>query len=99
MKMLNNNIMDDRRTVSSPMVAGKRARGSDAAVHELCTRPPFTGGWKTETNSWSKVNTDYAKIKCSQCKKKIRTYCKCNKKVPLCTECYAIHVALPDDTN
>ena len=99
MKMLNNNITGDGVSMGSPMRARKRSRASDVGVHELCQRPQFTGGWKTATNTWSKVTTMYAKIRCANCKKKIRTYCKCNTKVPLCSECYAGHVATAGNTN
>ena len=54
---------------------------------------------KKATNTWSKVNTIFPKNQCARCKKKIRTYCKCNTKVHMCTECYAGHVATPGNTN
>ena len=76
----------------------KRARYSDVVEHELCTRPNFTGIWKTKTNSWSKVKTQYAKINCATCNTKIRTYCKCNKKVSMCTECYGKHISAVNNT-
>ena len=98
MKMLNNKIMDDGMVGGSPMRPKKRARYSDVVEHELCTRPNFTGIWKTKTNSWSKVKTQYAKINCATCNTKIRTYCKCNKKVSMCTECYGKHISAVNNT-
>ena len=98
MKMLNNKIMDDGMLNGLPMRKKRRSRASDLVEHELCTRPPNTGIWKTATNAWSKIGTRYAKTKCHGCKTKIRTYCKCNKKIPLCTECYGKHILEVNNT-
>ena len=61
MKMLNIKIMDDGMLNGSPMRKKRRSRASDLVEHELCTRPPNTGIWKTATNAWSKIGTRYAK--------------------------------------
>ena len=98
MKMLNNKIMDDGMLNGLPMRKKRRSRASDLVEHELCTRPPNTGIWKTATNAWSKIGARYAKTKCHGCKTKIRTYCKCNKKIPLCTECYGKHILEVNNT-
>ena len=94
MKMMTNKISNDGMVVCSPTRARKHSRGVESLGHELCTRPNFTGCWKTETNTWSKVKTEYAKIKCSTCNTKIRTYCKCNRQVSLCTQCYGVHISM-----
>ena len=67
--------------------------GSLNGRHCLLMRPNFTRNWLTKTNLWSNITTKYAKVKCVGCKTRIRTYCKCNRKVPLCTECYGSHLS------
>jgi len=99
LKMMTNKLRNDGTTVSTPTRRKRGTRGQVDLGHELLTRPNFTGGWKTETNTWSKISTQYAKIKCAGCKSRIRTYCKCNKKVSLCTECYGDHIAEANNTN
>ena len=99
MQMLENRIGVDGVVVHSPIWARKRGREDKASSHELCTRPNFTGGWRTELNTWGKITTQYAKIKCSTCNVKIRTYCKCDKKVPMCSDCYGIHLWQLHNTN
>ena len=99
MKMMTNKICNDGMVVCSPTRARKRSRGVDSLGHELCARPNFTGCWKTETNTWSKVKSEYAKIKCSTCDTRIRTYCKCNRQVSLCTQCYGVHISMLNNTN
>ena len=98
MKMLKNDIREDGVTVGSPMRRAKHARGSDVYEHKLQTRPPFTGEWKTANNYWSKVQTMYSKSMCAHCQKKVKTYCKYNTNVPLCSECYATHVLAQGNT-
>lgn len=99
MQMLENRIGVDGVVVHSPIRARKRGREDKASSHGLCTRPNFTGGWRTELNTWGKITTQYAKIKCSTCNVKIRTYCKCDKKVPMCSDCYGIHLSQLYHTN
>ena len=98
LKMMTNNITNEGMTVSAPMKSRKRSLGQGDPEHELLTRPNFTGKWSTDANTWTKVSTQYAKIKCSGCNTKIRTYCTCNKKVPLCTQCYGVHFAKVHNT-
>lgn len=92
-------LCNDGMVIRSPGRGEKRSRGGEEPGHELCTRPPFTGRWKTENNMWTEIKTKYAKIKCALCNTKIRTYCKCDKKVPMCTECYGIHISNCSNTN
>ena len=99
MKMLNNNIRVDGVTVGAPMRRRKRALALDFCEHRLCTRAPFTGGWKNADNYCLKVKSEYMKTKCAHCQKKVRTYCKCDEKVTLCSECYAAHVLAHGNTN
>ena len=99
MQMLENRIGVDGIVVHSPIRARKRGREDKASSHGLCTRPNFTGGWRTELNTWGKITTQYAKIKCSTWNVKIRTYCKWDKKVPMCSDCYGIHLSQLYHTN
>ena len=93
LKMLTNTIDMERGHVEGVIRRSKRGAGSLDAGHCLLTRPNFTGNWVGKTNSWSNITTKYAKVKCDGCETRIRTYCKCNRKVPLCTECYGNHLS------
>ena len=59
--------------------------------HELMKIPSYRGKWNGRC--FRKVKDSYQKYKCSSqgCIKRVRTYCKCDKVLILCMECYAIH--------
>ena len=99
LQMMTNKIEDSGNALSSPGSRSKRLRAVLCAEHELCTRPCYTGKWDLAKNTWTKVGTIYAKIKCSGCPTKMRTYCRCNKQLPLCTECYAMHLSECNNTS
>ena len=99
LKLMTNKLTNDGTTVSILTGQKRCTRGQVDLGHELLTCPNFTGSWKMETNSRSKISTQYAKIKCAGCKPRLRTYCKCNKKVSLCTECYGDHIADANNIN
>jgi hypothetical protein len=73
-QMMKNTICNDGLIVRLPGRAGTRSRADDDTGHERCSRAPFTGGWKTESNTWAKISTRYAKLKCSTCNSKMRTF-------------------------
>ena len=90
--MMENNLDDEGVSINYPICHEKRSRGSGSPGNELVSRPTHTGMWNTGDNAWTKTKTEYVKIKCATCKTKIRTYCNCNKKVPMCTQCYGVHI-------
>ena len=99
MQLMQNTICNDGLIVRHRGMVATRTRAEDEAGHELCTRAPFTGGWNTGINTWAKVTTRYAKLKCAGCNTKIRTFCRCNKKLPMCTECYGMHISQCNSTS
>jgi len=98
-QLMTNTICNDGLIVRHRGMVATRTRAEDEAGHELCTRAPFTGGWNTGINTWAKVTTRYAKLKCAGCNTKIRTFCRCNKKLPMCTECYGMHISQCNSTS
>ena len=92
LKMLTNSIVDDDISICSYVASRKRRRIEISVGHELTVRPNFTGIWKTNDNTWVKVRTKYLKTKCLGCKIEVHTYCECNKKKTVCSECYAKHI-------
>ena len=86
--MLENNLDDEGVRINYSISHKKRSRGTGRPGNELVSRPTHTGMWNTGDNGWTKTKTEYVKIKCATYKTKIRTCCNCNKKVPMCTQCY-----------
>ena len=89
--MLTNKIGSDGTCPQSPIRLRKRGRDSDINQHAHLTKPKFTGKWISDTGGWSTVTTEYLKSKCRGCIKEVRTYCACDKSVPLCKDCYGKH--------
>jgi hypothetical protein len=98
-QMLMNRINDDGVRRQSPLRVRKRGRDDRVLDHGLVARPNFTGGWSNSLKTWTSVNTMYAKTKCATCKTKVRTYCKCDKKVCMCSVCYGDHMVAVHNTN
>ena len=61
-------------------------------LHEIITKPPFTGKWISNTRRWHKFKGQYKQSRCTECSKQTRTYCKCCKGIFLCAHCFAVHV-------
>ena len=91
--MLENNLDDEGVSINYHICHKKRSRGPVSPGHELVSRPTHTGMWNTGDNGWTKTKTEYVKIKFATCKTKIRTYCNCNNDVPMCTQCYGLHIS------
>ena len=89
--MLEYNLDDEDMSINYPIRHKKRSRGPGRPGHELA--------WNAGDNAWTKTKTEYVKIKCATCKTKIRTYCNCNKKVTMCTQCYGVHISNCSNTN
>ena len=53
-------------------------------LHELITKPPFTGKWISNTRRWHKVKGQYQQSRCTKCSKQTLTCCKFSRgrKVP-----------------
>ena len=97
--MLENNLDDEGVSINSPILRKKQFRGPGSPEHDLVSRPTHTGMWNTGDNGWTKTKTEYAKIKCATFKTKMRTYCNFNKKVPMFTKCYGVHIYNCSNTN
>ena len=97
--MLENNLDDEGVSIHYTISNKKMSRGHGSLGHELASHPTHTGMWNTGDNVWTETKTEYVKIKCATCKTKIRNYCNCNKKVPMCTQCYGFHISNCSNTN
>ena len=86
--MLENNWDNEGVIINYPICRKKRSRGPGSLVHDLVSHTTHTGMWNMGGSGWTKMKTEYVKINCATRKTNIRTYCNCNKKVPMCTKCY-----------
>ena len=89
--MLENKIDNQGQLHCSPIRPRKRSRMSYVEMHELLTKPEYTGKWDNLTNDWKKVGTKYLKGCCATCTFLCRTYCSCNKKAIMCRKCWGDH--------
>jgi hypothetical protein len=89
--MLENTLDDDGKIVRT-VDRCLRVRGGGVAEHELKTRPINTGRWLG--HYWKKTEQKYQKLKCfNGCdpQARVRTYCACNKGLPMCSPCHVVH--------
>jgi len=86
---------EGQREVSSPGEGAQRssARRASSVQHALCHIPKGRG--KHTATAFKNTKSEYPKYTCTGdgCKKKIRTYCSCDKTRTLCADCFAEHVA------
>ena len=82
--MLENDLNDEGVSINYPIRHKKRSRWPGSPGYDIVSRPTHTTMWNTGDNAWTKTKTEYVKIKCATCKRKIRTYCNFNRKVPMC---------------
>ena len=79
-------------------VDGRRMRARRGALgdHELVIAPKYCGKWFVDDNKWRRFKQPYQKHICNNrsgdCKQITRRYCRFNKGLFLCAECYATHV-------
>jgi hypothetical protein len=90
--MLDNTLDNNGRIVDA---SNRLLRSHSAFVeeHTFQTRPNFSGKW--EGNHWAKTKKKHQKLQCrasNSCIKRIRTYCSCNKGLPMCQACHITHV-------
>eukprot|EP00051_Salpingoeca_urceolata_P019793 m.292176 g.292176 ORF g.292176 m.292176 type:complete len:383 (+) comp19483_c0_seq3:1492-2640(+) len=74
--------------------ARKRRRVSRGVeTHELITAPQYAGKWLGD--AWKQVKTKYQQTKCRAptCTARVRTHCKCDHSLFLCSTHFAAHVA------
>mmetsp|Transcript_1651 Transcript_1651/g.3669 ORF Transcript_1651/g.3669 Transcript_1651/m.3669 type:complete len:106 (-) Transcript_1651:44-361(-) len=93
--MLLNNLDDDGKSVAQverPNTRNAVERLAKEHIHER--RPFFTGEWDDEKGTWKPAKDRYQRTFCGtfRCKERCRTFCTCNKKVPMCLDCYKKHV-------
>jgi len=87
MELLKNDLDGVFSPLSSPSARFKKPKY--APSHELLKVPNFGG--KYDGTGFAKVTTKWLQQSCG-CGKCVRTYCKCNKEVILCVDCYAKHI-------
>ena len=98
-------IADLLRLYPPPIVAAQVSRqrhSADVQValagHELVTKPHYTGehvGRGPNTvDGFRKVRKQYQQMACHglRCPGMTRMYCACDKAIPLCHTCYALHL-------
>ena len=62
------------------------------AGHELCRIKAYRGRWNGK--EFPEIKTEYSKLRCSWgCNSLIRTFCKCDYNLMLCSQCYGEHIA------
>jgi len=91
-KLMENTLNSEGRTMS-PSSRLLRSRESFLVEHSLDVQPAYSGKWTG--NSWSKTKQKHQKLYCratAGCTNRIRTYCVCNKRVPMCQSCHITHV-------
>ena len=85
--MLENNLDGAGNVAGSPIRLRRRANNN----HELIMIEKYRGKWDENLKKFSKVTTEYMRLKCGNCDTMTRTHCRCDAKVLLCVECYADH--------
>lgn len=84
------NTFDDHGRIRDASYRLLRTRESIVEEHSLETRPNFSGKW--EGRRWATTKQKHQKTQCYTCNKRIRTYCSCNRGLPMCQACHLIHV-------
>ena len=74
MRMLLNNLGPNWLAAGSPSCRWRHT----STVHMLKKRAMREGKWNYSTHAFNKINLDYVRYPCSNCKKPIRTYCPCD---------------------
>ena len=97
--MLENNLDDEGVSIKYPISHKKRYLGPGIPGHQLVSCPTHTEICNTGDNEWTKTKTEYVKTNCDKCKTNIRTYFNCNKKDPMCTQFYCVHIYNCSNTN
>jgi len=87
------NTMDDDGNIVRPVHRSLRTRAALVVEHDLKTRPVYTGKWMG--NYWATTSQKYQKLRCfNGCnpQMRVRTYCSCNKSVPMCSGRHVSHM-------
>ena len=73
-----------------PRQVPQRACNTLITTHEHVRKPQYAGAWNGR--EWSRIKKKYGQSQCRICKKRCRAYCKCNKAVTMCRDCYIVHI-------
>ena len=84
------NTLNDAGVIVRQVERCLRTRDAVLAEHVLVTRPDKSGRWLG--TRWSKTKQVHQKSHCHGCNFRMRTYCTCNKAVPMCFRCHVKHV-------
>ncbi len=90
-QMINNRLSDDGMQVQSPIRPKKQLSDMNLEEHVLDTRPVFTGAWDSSAKKFADVLTKYCKTVCATCMKLTRQYCRCDRRILMCWNCFADH--------
>ena len=91
-QMLENKIDDMGFVLGIPTSPIRLTLRRRPPKHELKTRDLGRGAWDPATRDFSYTEQEYQKTKCGTCKSRVRTYCRCNKSVTMCQECFHKHL-------
>jgi hypothetical protein len=83
------NTIDEPVVPQLPAMRTRRPRSSE---HKCLKRKRGEGMWDFSYRRFKRVASDYVRLRCHGCRKKIRTYCSCDPTTPLCSGCHALHV-------
>ena len=86
-----NSWYTQERMLSSPTRERNTPQRRHLDVHELRTRPIFTGQYDDATRKFVKTKKKYSVLRCTSCGHKTRNYCSCNPAGPLCDRCHGVH--------
>ena len=82
---------EKKKAAAEEVASGNTKPWKRVEEHELLKMPPYCGKWNGK--QFSRVKQMYQKYVCvtPNCDRRVRTYCKCDKSLILCNECYALH--------
>jgi hypothetical protein len=86
MLMLKNKIQSNGVAAASPL----RLRVRTSSVDMLRKQATREGKWNHSSRAFNKVNSNYVRYPCFNCKTPIRTYCACDPGAPLCSICFGL---------
>jgi len=90
-ELIENEMWERQKKDDKESDTNKTKKWKRVEEHELIKMPQYRGKWNG--HEFVPVVQKYQKYLCTtpNCRNRVRTYCKCDKSLVLCMECYAIH--------
>ena len=89
--LINNHWIEEEKKNEEKIFYAKGGKRRLIVLHELMTRPVFTGKYDDKKRKFSKTKKKYSVLKCSVCHSETRNYCSCNQAIAICDRCFGIH--------